>query len=180
VLDEGKHNVPVMRIGLIGGECTGKSTLARDLAVALPGTAIVVPEFLRAFVQDHGRSPRADEQAMIMAAQADQELIAEQTNPEWLIADPAPAMTAIYSQVYFGDETLLPSARQQLRSYDVVLWCDMDLPWQPDPGQRDGAHMRAAAHAAIAAAFVDPTVHLISGTAEARLQRTLDVLPHLR
>jgi len=169
-----------MRIGLIGGECTGKSTLARDLAAALPGTAIVVPEFLRTFVLDHGRPPRADEQAMIMATQAEQEFIAAQGNPDWLIADPAPAMTAIYSQVYFDDDSLLASAQQQLRSYDVVLWCDTDLPWQPDPGQRDGAHMRAAAHDAIAAAFVGPTVHLISGRVEARLQRALDLLPHLR
>jgi nicotinamide riboside kinase len=180
VLDEGKHNVHVMRIGLIGGECTGKSTLARDLAAALPGSTIVVPEVVRAFVHDQGRPPHADEQAGIMAAQAEQEAIAEQADPDWLIADPAPAMTAIYSHLYFDDDALLPAAQAQLADYDIVLWCDVDLPWQPDPGQRDGAHMRAAAHAAIAAALVIPSVHLISGSPAERLDHALRLLLPLR
>ncbi len=54
------------RIGLVGGEGTGKTTLASALAVALP--ACVVDESLRAFVEREGRTPRADEQQRADAA----------------------------------------------------------------------------------------------------------------
>lgn len=157
----------VHRIGLLGGECTGKSTLAADLASTFPGTAVVVPEVVRAFVTEHGRAPLAHEQTDIMARQVHAESHAQQragADVQWLIADPAPAMTAIYSLIYFGDETLLEPARAHLLTYDTVLWCDRDLPWVPDPGQRDGAHMRDAAHEAIEAAFPDVATHRIAGS----------------
>lgn len=162
------HNGTVRRIGLLGGECTGKSTLASDLAEALPGSTLVVSEILRDFVRTHGRTPLPDEQAALMAAQSDAEREAAALGPTWLIADPAPAMTAIYSLIYFDDDTLLPQARAALVAYDTLLWCDRDLPWMPDPGQRDGPHMRHAAHAAIAEAFDGYPMHLISGPREQR------------
>ena len=45
------------RIGLIGGEGSGKTTLATALASALPACA--VDEGLRAFVDREGRTPAA-------------------------------------------------------------------------------------------------------------------------
>ena len=155
------------RIGLLGGECTGKSTMAAALASTLPGTAVVVPEVVRAFVTERGRSPHLHEQADIMAQQVlaeDRAMNRAGVDVQWLIADPAPAMTAIYSMIYFGDESLLEPARAHLLTYDTVLWCDRDVPWVPDPGQRDGTHMRDAAHEAIAVAFPDVTTQRISGS----------------
>ena len=157
----------MQRIGLLGGECTGKSTLAADLALTLPGRAVVVPEVVRDFVTKHGRAPYPHEQADIMARQMraeDRALERADANVQWLIADPAAAMTAIYSAIYFGDEELLEPARAHLLTYDTVLWCDRDLPWAPDPGQRDGAHMRDAAHEAIDVAFPDVAIHRVSGS----------------
>ena len=55
------------RIGLIGGECTGKTTTATDLAGRF--AAAVTPEALRDFVIRHGRTPRAEEQRPIMREQ---------------------------------------------------------------------------------------------------------------
>lgn len=155
------------RIGLLGGECTGKSTMAADLASILPGTTVIVPEVVRTFVAERGRSPHPHEQAGIMAQQVlaeDRAMDRAGVDVQWLIADPAPAMTAIYSMIYFGDETLLEPARAHLLTYDTVLWCDRDLPWVPDPGQRDGAHMRDTAHEAIAMAFPDVATQRISGS----------------
>lgn len=137
------------RIGIIGGECSGKSTLARALARDLP--ACLVPEELRSFVEEHGRPPAADEQAGILARQANAEADAAASCPHpWLVADPAPLMTAVYSVLYFGDPSLLAEAVAHARGYDLVVWCDPAIPWQPDPGQRDGADLRALADAIIA------------------------------
>jgi nicotinamide riboside kinase len=137
------------RIGLIGGECTGKTTLALALARELP--ACVTGEELRAFVTRHGRPPLADEQAGLLAAPvAAEEATAAGCRKSWLVADPAPLMVAVYSLLYFDDASLVPPAIEQAHGYDLVVWCAPDLPWTPDPGQRDGPEHRAAAETVIA------------------------------
>ena len=137
------------RLGIIGGECSGKSTLARHLARDLP--ACLVAEELRVFVERHGRPPLRDEQAGLLARQAAAEDEAARTCPHpWLVADPAPLMTAVYSVLYFDDPSLLPEAVDHARGYDLVVWCAPDIPWQPDPGQRDGPDLRGRAEALIA------------------------------
>jgi len=144
------HPRPVARrLGIVGGECSGKSTLARDLARDLP--ACLVPEELRAFVDRHGRPPLRGEQAGLLARQAAAEdEAARSCLLPWLVADPAPLMTAVYSVLYFDDPSLLPEAADHARGYDLLVWCDPDIPWEPDPGQRDGPDLRARADAIIA------------------------------
>lgn len=136
------------RIGLLGGECSGKTTLAERLGAALPGC--VVPEHLRAFVSAEGRPPRQVEQAAILAAQrAAEDRVAEACAHDTVVADPAVLMTAVYSLAYFDDGSLLAEAIEHARAYSLVAWCDIDLPWVPDPGQRDGPEHRARVHALI-------------------------------
>ena len=137
------------RLGIMGGECSGKSTLARDLARELP--ACLVAEELRAFVDRLGRPPLPQEQAGLLdrQARAEAEAAAICSQP-WLVADPAPLMTAVYSLLYFDDPSLLPEAVTHARGYELVVWCGPDIPWQPDPGQRDGPDLRARADAIIA------------------------------
>lgn len=132
------------RIGLVGGESTGKTTLAHDLAAAMG--ACVVPEELRTFVATHGRTPRRDEQAGILAAQAAAEdAVAVQCPHDLVVADAAPLMTAVYSLLYFDDPSLLPAALEHARGYDLVVWCAPDPAWTADDGQRDGPGHRDAA-----------------------------------
>ncbi len=135
-------------IGLLGAECTGKSTVARQLAAQTPAT--VVPEKLREFVDLAGRTPLCHEQSALMSAQrlAIDSIAAD--SQQWVIADPAPAMTAIYSLAYFDDSSLLDDAIADCRKFAVLLWCRPDIPWVADGLQRDGAEMRAAVDALIA------------------------------
>lgn len=171
----------VRRIGLIGAECSGKSTLARGLATALPG--VVVPEQLRAFVDEHGRPPRADEQAALLARQAHAEdAAATATSLPWVIGDPAPLMTAIYHLAYFDDASLLVQGVQQARHSALLLWCDIDMPWQADGLQRDGEPWRSRVHELIAGPVTDALdaaavpVLKVSGPSEDRVRA---VLAHL-
>jgi nicotinamide riboside kinase len=138
------------RIGLIGGECTGKSVLARALAEDLP--ACLVAEELRRFVDGQGRPPTAAEQPAILRAQRElEDGAAEACRHPCLVADPAPLMTAVYSLLYFDDGSLLRAGVEHAAGYDLVVWCAPDIPWVPDPGQRDGPAQREAADALIAA-----------------------------
>jgi len=135
-----------IRIGLIGGECTGKSTLAADLAADLSR-----------FVARNGRTPRMAEQAGIMAAQQEAEDQAAQAS-DLVIADPAAVLTAVYSELYFRDGRLWPAAASAGNGYALLLWCRPDLPWEADPGQRDGPAYRQQADEIIARAVGDGTL----------------------
>lgn len=168
-------------IAILGGECSGKTTLAADLGVALDG--LVVPEGLRTFVDTHGRTPLRDEQAGIMATQREAIKRAQATDAtSWVISDPAPAMTAVYSSVYFDDSSLWKQARADLNATDFVFWCDIDVPWAADGLHRDGPHMRAVAHETIAKLVngvrtaSDNPVHILSGPPTKRVTTALRVI----
>lgn len=161
-------------IGLIGGECTGKSALAADLHQTLD--SITVPEELRTFVERHGRPPRASEQALIMRAQARAiEAAVTQHSSAFIVSDPAPLMTAVYSMAYFDDPGLLDEGIEISRSM-VLLFCRPDLPWVADGIQRDGEHMRALVDSILSTTVVPAlrelgvAVHEISGTPDQRLR----------
>ena len=142
-------------ISVVGGESTGKSTLAAALGTRLP--AVVVGEHLRDWVSAHGgRVPRPDEQADVMAAHRESERSAlahaHREGREWVVSDSGPLMTAVYSIQYYDDFTLLDRAVEWTARSDWVVWCQDDFPWQPDP-QRDGAHARATSQEILAGIF---------------------------
>ena len=168
------------RIGLLGGESTGKTTLALALADALPG--FVAEEYLRDFVRDFGRLPTsADQEGIFLTQQMTVRTVeraAEYADIPWVIADPLPLMTAVYSLVYFDDDSLLEAGIEDASTYDVVLWCAPDIEWVPEPGIRDGVEQRERADRVIAE-YVAPLLPLqrIRGTPDSRLISSLDVLP---
>ena len=131
-------------ICLLGAECTGKSSLTQALAEALPATPVF--EYLREWCLRAGRTPRVDEQAAIAA---EQQRRIEAQRAELLIADTSALMTAVYSQHYFGDDSLLPAAlAAHRRLIDLtLLCCPAGVPWQRDGCLRDGEAARQAVHA---------------------------------
>lgn len=165
------------RIGLLGGESTGKTTLALALADALPG--FVAEEYLRDFVRDFGRLPTlADQEGIFLTQQMTVRTVAraaEHAETPWVIADPLPLMTAVYSIVYFGDDSLLEAGIEDAATYDVVLWCAPDIPWVPEEGMRDGIDFRERADRVIAE-YVAPRLSLtrVSGDVSERLATAME------
>ncbi len=143
-------------ISIVGGECTGKSTLAAALGVRLPG--VVVPEFLREWVDRQGRVPGPDEQAAGMAGHREAEVHAARqagrVGMNWVVSDSGPLMTAIYSIQYYDDDSLLAPALEWTARSAVVAWCQHDFPWQPDP-QRDGSQARLTSQQILTSIFAD-------------------------
>jgi len=154
-------------VGVVGGESTGKSSLAADLAVRTG--ALVVSEVLREFVERTGRTPTRDEQASILREQAERidtaRADAVRRGVGVVVSDPAPLMTAVYSLVYFGDDSLLPLAiTHGDHAFDLLLWCRPDLPWVADPGQRDGPHARLRVDECLATVLPRTTVPVVAVT----------------
>ncbi len=168
-------------ISVVGGESTGKSTLAAALGKRLP--AIVVPEYLRTWVEHHrGQVPQSGEQAEIMAAHRAAEvsgmLEAERSGLSWVVSDSGPLMTAVYSIQYYDDPSLLPLAIEWTAHNDLILWCQDDFPWQPDP-QRDGSHARATSQQLLAEIFAaHPEVPMLEvrGASDERVETIVDTV----
>jgi len=164
------------RICIIGAECTGKTTLAQALALHFNGR--YVPEVLRHFCASHGRTPTQAEQSTLIdlqLAQEDQaELLGCQPGQNLLFCDTAPLLTAVYSQHYFGDHSLLERARSLHRRYSLTLLLVPDLPWLADGLQRDGPGAQVQVYALLLQALsgVDNVVS-VGGTGQLRIQTAI-------
>jgi nicotinamide riboside kinase len=129
----------VLKIAILGAECTGKTTLLADMAAQLRARGArvsVVDEVLRQWCAAQGRTPRADEQAAIMHAQI--AAVDAAAGCDYLLCDTTPLVTAVYSELLFDDHSLYPAAVAQQRRYQLTLLAGTDLPWQADGIQRDG------------------------------------------
>ena len=132
-----------LTVAVLGAECTGKSSLVTALQThwqARGAIVRVIPEVLRQWCDQQGRTPLAQDQRAIAQAQAD--LVEQAEGGDFLIADTSPLMTAIYSDVLFQDPSLYPFALNHHRIYHHTLVTGLDLPWQADGIQRDGPVMR--------------------------------------
>jgi nicotinamide riboside kinase len=159
-------------IGIVGAESSGKTQLARALQARLTAEgqpAALVSETLREFCDRHRRTPRIGEQAAIAAEQTRRIDLACETHAV-VVADTTALMTAVYSEFVFGD-TRLYAAAQAHRRCDLTLLTALDLPWQPDGLQRDGAQVRAPVDALVRTALLGlgQPFAVVSGTGEARL-----------
>lgn len=170
-------------IGIMGAECTGKTTLAQALAQHFGG--LWVPEHLRQFCAAHARTPKAGEQAAIMQAQLALEAqalaLAREEGRGYVFCDTTALLSAIYSEFHFADPSLYGRARALQARYALTLALAPDLPWVADGVQRDGAPARAGIHALIERELAgQPRVARIAGTGAARLQAAILALAPAR
>jgi nicotinamide riboside kinase len=176
----------ILRIAIIGAECSGKTSLAKSLADAFSKEypSAYVPEYLRLFVDQENRTPRPDEQVGIAQKQQSLErtlandLIKQHSNPEFvlLFCDTTPLMTCIYSEVVFGsmDPELFRMA--QAHDYDLTIFTQADFPWQEDGLQRDGPVAQTKVHFRVKTRLEELKIPYESafGHPELRLKKTQD------
>jgi nicotinamide riboside kinase len=167
-------------IALLGAESTGKTTLAHALHRTLQAQGhhvALVTEELREFCLRTGRVPRHDEQAGIARAQSERIAEAARTH-ELVVADTTAMMVAVYHRFLFDDASLLPDALAEQARHRVTLLMALDLPWVPDPGIRDGAHVREPVDALLRDALRSGGVafSVVAGHGEQRLARALRAL----
>jgi NadR type nicotinamide-nucleotide adenylyltransferase len=142
------------RVVLTGGECTGKTTLARALAgrwqtawaaeaareVALARKGALGPEDVPVIARAHVRL--ADEAARAASA-AGRPLV---------LLDQDLVSTSVYARHYYGDCPHWIERLAAERRGDLYLLCAPDLPWAAD-GVRDRPAAREEIHALFAAAL---------------------------
>jgi HTH-type transcriptional repressor of NAD biosynthesis genes len=169
-----------LTVTLLGGESTGKSTLAQALYQHLTQVSglrtLLVGEHLRDWCVQQGRAPRAVEQAALADAQSRR--IAQATaqrGVEVVVADTTALVVAAYSAHYFQDHSLFARALLAQQGYGLSLVMGLDLPWQADglfresPAVRDAIDARLR-HELQAAGLPFQTVY---GQGQTRLHQAL-------
>jgi NadR type nicotinamide-nucleotide adenylyltransferase len=129
----------IKRIGIIGPESTGKSTLSRQLAAHFQ--IQWVPEFARKYLIDINRSYEESDLLNIAKGQKQAEELAVQSANNFLFCDTTLIVVKVWSEHSYGrcHPWILEQVDQM--KYDYFFLTDIDMPWEEDP-QREHPHMR--------------------------------------
>ena len=164
----------VRRIAMLGGESSGKTTLARALAMQL-GTEWV-PEYGRQRWEELRETLSVAELVRVARRQVEWEDQQARQAREWLVCDTTPLTTLQYCLFDHGQAPNELCTLAQ-RHYDLTVVCLPDFDFVQDGCRRDDtfrAQQHAWTMARLAAMRVMPL--LVSGAAPARLSQ---VLAHL-
>lgn len=165
-------------VALLGGECSGKTTLGLALnhqLNALGVSATLVPEHLRAWCEREGRAPLAHEQAAIADEQSRQAEAAASSGVQVVVIDTTALVVSARSERVFNDTSLhLPSLAQHGRT-SLTLLMGLDFAWQADGPFRNGPGMRADIDAILRRELQSAGIpfQTVYGAADTRLQNAL-------
>lgn len=165
---------PVRRLALLGGESSGKTTLARALAQAL-GT-VWVPEYGRQRWEELRETLSVDELLHVARTQVAWEEDHATRASGWLLCDTTPLTTLQYC---LHDHGQAPAELWALarRPYDLTVLCLPDFGFVQDGCRRDDG-FRAEQHAwtlqQLAAQGVQPLA--VGGSLAQRVAAVLDAL----
>jgi HTH-type transcriptional regulator, transcriptional repressor of NAD biosynthesis genes len=129
-----------IHIALLGGESTGKSTLAKALLDSLGG--ILVSEFAREYwVVKQGFFTSAD-MCFIALRQSRLERLAIARSHTYIISDTTPLTTVLYHYWTWPNLTIPQRMLQLIQPiYDLVILCGDDIAHEQD-GMRDSEAFR--------------------------------------
>jgi len=130
----------LIRIVLTGPECTGKSTLAQQLASHF--ATVYVPEYAREYIANLCRPYNYDDVMHIAEVQRKQ--AHEIVNPVNRIVffDTYLVITKVWFKVVFGRCPEWITEELSRKTIDLYLLCDTSIPWTTDPVRENGGEMR--------------------------------------
>lgn len=128
----------MFKVGIIGPESTGKSTLARYLARRYKGT--YVPEYARTYVEQKG-STEVSWNELCEIARCQIEELEQIANSQQPIAffDTELIVTKVWFDYAFGQVPKWLEEAICRYPMDVYLLTYPDLPWVPDPARSNGS-----------------------------------------
>lgn len=170
----------VVSVVVTGSECTGKTTLARDLASAY--SVECVPEFVRQFVESVGGRPQFADHGPIARGQKALEDAYRSRASGVLFHDTDLLSTVAYCRAYFDRCPEWIEAAAIDGKAPLYFLCDIDVPWIAD-GLRDRGDRRPEMNELFKSVLDEARANyvVISGSREARVaaaRHHVDALLH--
>ena len=125
-----------MKVGIIGPESSGKSTLAYYLAKRYHG--ILVPEYAREYVENKGTRDVTFDELCAIARHQIQEIKNLSSVSEAIFFDTELIVTKVWFDYAFGRVPEWLNDNIHRFPMDVYLLTYPDLPWIPDPARYNG------------------------------------------
>lgn len=136
----------MLRIAIYGSECTGKTTLAKQLAQHYQ--TIWVPEYSRDYAEQKPLLDISDVVPIIQGQIIYEENAiqsAQTQGKQFIICDTIPLSSIAYS-LYYNNDVTEQAKQLAMRHYDLYLFTDINTPWHAD-GIRGQDVNRSAMHA---------------------------------
>ena len=164
------------RVVITGAESTGKTTLTRQLAAHFE--APISREFVRDFVESIDRPIRVKDLGAIMKGQINYESEACKNSPRIVFHDTNLLSNSIYAEYYFKEQPKALESTLSHTKYDLYLFCQNEIPWQPDGEQRDSPQARNEIHIAFEKHLADCLVPVIQikGNPENRFHQAISAI----
>lgn len=121
------------KVGIIGPESTGKSTLAKELAEQFKGT--YVPEYAREYVEQKGRKELTYDEVCEIA----REQIKSISEAGFYFFDTELIVTKVWFEYAFGKVPEWLTEAIKTYPMDLYLLTYPDIPWVPDPARYNGS-----------------------------------------
>jgi NadR type nicotinamide-nucleotide adenylyltransferase len=167
----------IFKIGIIGPEATGKSTLAFELAQHFK--TLYVPEYARIFLENNNNSYTKNDLLKIAQGQLQLENDAILKANDILICDTTLHVIKIWSEVKYNACDLAILNNLTTNHYDLILLTQIDLPWQEDV-QRE--HPALKDRQMLYKMYLENVIEskmpfeIIDGIAAARTQKAFEII----
>ncbi|HTB05449.1 MAG TPA: AAA family ATPase [Bacteroidia bacterium] len=134
-----KTDNSIIRIAIVGPESTGKSDLAKDLAIHY--NTCYVEEYAREYINKLNRPYTIDDIIAISKGQMElEDKMAAKAN-KILFCDTNLVVTKIWAEHAYKQCPEWISVNLKKRQYALHLLTNIDMPWMPDP-QREHPYLR--------------------------------------
>lgn len=120
----------IIRISVVGGESTGKSSLVA--ALARHYDTAYVPEFARDYLTIHGSEYTAEQAPILAKGQMDRELEYESLADRVMFCDTDAMTTMLWSEFYFGRAVPEIVELAKAHAHDLYVLCADELAWEDD------------------------------------------------
>jgi len=130
----------IIKIAITGPESTGKSSLASQLAQHF--NTVFVPEFAREYIDKLSRPYTEDDLLQIAKGQLEYEEEMLLKNNKIIFSDTEMTVMKIWSLHKYGRCHPFILDKLQQQNYDLILLCDVDLPWEPDQLREHPRHRK--------------------------------------
>jgi NadR type nicotinamide-nucleotide adenylyltransferase len=161
------------RVVLTGPECTGKTTLANQLAGHF--NSIYVPEYAREYIAKLSRPYNYQDVMHIAETQLRQQDDFALKANNILFLDTYLIITKIWMDIVFKHHPLWIDNELTRNTIDLYLLCNTDIPWVADPVRENGGEMREKLYELYKDELdrIKSNYKIISGTGTGRLHQAI-------